>query len=303
MKNALIYFYDIYIDNLNKINNDYYFLYNENNYLITIFSRNLDEAVYIYSLNKDMLNDGTNTYEIIPCKDNSITFYFESNYYILMRMPNFKNRLVTIDDILLFRYVPNDEKVLLGLNKSSWNIYWENRIDYHEKQFSEIEKKYPVIRDSINFYIGLWENAISYYNDNINFIIPKEVVHKRVGSNTDLLSFYNPLNLIIDYKERDISEYLKSYVLNESFTKNKIISLLDRFSLDKERALILITRTMFPSIYFDIYEDVILDNRDQDDLLVIINKRKNYITLLNILFKYYSKYNIPFVEWILKEDN
>lgn len=302
MKNSLIYFYNMYIENISKINNDYYFLYNGNNYIVTLFNRNLNEAIEMLNLNIEMLNSGTNTYEIITCRDNSVTFYYEDNYYILMRMPNFKNRLVTIEDVVAFRFVSNNQKTIQKLDKSSWNKFWENRIDYHEKQFNEVQKKYSVIRESINFYVGMWENAISYYNENVNFIEMKEVVHKRIGSDTDLLAFYNPLNLIIDYKERDISEYLKSYVLNENFTKERLISVLNRLDLSRNKAILLIIRTMFPSNYFDTYEDIIIDNKDEKYLLDIINKRSNHLALLSILFKYYSKYNIPLIEWIIKED-
>ena len=40
----------------------------------------------------------------------------------------------------------------------------------------------------------------------------------------DLLEFLNPLNFVIDYKERDIGEYLKSFVINNNYSVDQLKS-------------------------------------------------------------------------------
>ena len=37
---------------------------------------------------------------------------------------------------------------------------WSYKIDYIETQISENIKKYPIVLESINYFIGLTENAI-----------------------------------------------------------------------------------------------------------------------------------------------
>lgn len=304
MKNALSYFYNIFIDNLQKINDDYYFSYQNNDFIITEFLRSLDEVQAIYTLNIEMLKEGIIMHEIILTSDNNIIFYFEEKNYILMRLPNINNRLLTYDDILNFHFIPKN-KLIKKIDKSNWTYYWENKIDFFEYQFSQIQNKYPIINQSINYYIGIWENAISYYNDNFtldNYLI-KEVCHKRVSCNMDLLTYLNPLNLVIDYKIRDISEYLKSYVLNENFTISKINNLLDKLIIDKNQAILLISRTLFPSVYFDLYEQIVVDDHDEEEIIDIIKKHNYYRILLKVMFERYNKFNIPIINWIMKETN
>lgn len=91
-----------------------------------------------------------------------------------MIMPNIRNRIIVYDDIINFHYIPNDRKILEKLDKSSWSTYWEQKIDYFEYQFSSLASKYPLLDESFSFYIGLWENAVSYYNDNVGTINVKQ---------------------------------------------------------------------------------------------------------------------------------
>ena len=69
----------------------------------------------------------------------------------------------------------------------------------------------------------MWENAISYFNNNVTFNSKKYICHKRVSVNMSLYDFLNPLNFVVDYKERDIGEYLKSYVTSKNFSLNFVI--------------------------------------------------------------------------------
>ena len=166
--------------------------------------------------------------------------------------------------------------------------------------------KHKVIKNSINYYIGLWENAISYYNDNINDSYTKQVVHKRVDTNMDLLSFLNPINLIIDTKERDLGEYFKSYIMNESYTIDNLNNMLNKISNINCFSIFFlkrfICRIMFPSYYFDRYDDIMIGSSDEEVLNNIISKNKNVLVLLKILFNKYKNSNIPQIEWIKKED-
>ena len=76
--------------------------------------------------------------------------------------------------------------------------------------------KYPYIYNTVDYYIGLGENAITYMkelNDNINSS-SLSITHRRIGVNSTMFDLYNPLNLIIDYKVRDVSEYLKDAFFN-----------------------------------------------------------------------------------------
>ena len=161
--------------------------------------------------------------------------------------------------------------------------------------------KYPHIKESINYYLGIWENGISYYNNNLysdNRV--KLVSHKRITIDTDLLAFYNPLNIVIDYKERDIVDYLKSYIYNNNWTKENLYNLLSK--MNNINIIRLITRALFPSSYFDLYEDIILEKETENKLFEVVKKNNIYERFLNYLFEYFIKYNIPMIDWITKKD-
>ena len=95
MNNAILFFNDINIQEIKKINNDYYFKYLNNNYVIYSYIRDISEIDHIYNLNLELLQKGLIGYEIIPTKTNDIVFSYEDRYYLLMKMPNIKNRIIT----------------------------------------------------------------------------------------------------------------------------------------------------------------------------------------------------------------
>ena len=301
MKNAIAYFFNIYIDLIEKINDKYYFSYQNRNYAVFPYPREINEAPFIYALAKEMMEDGLPVYDILLTKDNNVLFNYKNNYYILMKMPNIKNRFITYDDIIKFHYIPKDKKIMTKLDKSNWAIHWENKIDYLEQQFSLIISKYPIISESFNYYIGLWENAISYYNDNTSIPMVKQVCHKRISLSMDLLEFYNPLYFVIDSKIRDVGDYLKSYVLQENFSFSTIIAFLDKNNYSKNNVLLLISRVLFPSYYFDIYENIIVNGVSEKRIEFVIKRKESILQLINILFIKFSFYGIPYIDWIKKE--
>ena len=75
-----------------------------------------------------------------------------------------------------------------------------------------------------------------------------------------------------------------------------------KISLDDIKAKRLICRILFPSYYFDRYDDIMIGNKTEDILYNIINKNTNILVLLKTIFNKYKNSNIPQIEWIKKED-
>ena len=296
MNNAILFFYNINIQEIKKITNNYYFTYLNNNYGIYLYNRDPKEQEELFNLNSELLMQGLVGYEIIPTKDKQIIFIHENKPYILMKLPNIKNKIITYEDIINFKLSIDTKKYKI-IDKSNWSTNWSNKIDFINYQFSQVQNKYPVIENSIDYFIGIWENAISYANNN-PIIKEKTLAHKRITTKTNLLEFLNPLNFIIDYQERDVGEYIKSYIMTKNYSNDIIYQKIR--NLPKNSIILIITRILFPSYYFDIYEDIILKNRKEEELKDIINKRNNITELLNYIFDKYSNYNIPYIEWIKK---
>lgn len=297
MNNAILFFYNINVQEIKKINDNYYFTYLSNNYVIYSYKRDITEAESIYNLNLDMLSKGLIGYEIILTQNREILFIHGGTYYILMKFPNIKNRVITYEDVISF-YFPTPKNKFLNLDKSNWGYNWSGKIDFIEYQFSQVKNKFPILENSIDYFVGVWENAISYFNDNVTFLEEKFVCHKRVDTKMDLLEFLNPLNFVIDYKERDKGEYLKSYVINNNYSSVQLKKLLQGSS--KNNIILLISRILFPSYYFDLYEDIVLKEKNEEEIVKMIEKRKNINNLLKYIFENFSNYNIPYIEWIKK---
>lgn len=297
MNNAILFFYNINVQEIKKINDNYYFTYLSNNYVIYSYKRDITEAESIYNLNLEMLSKGLIGYEIVLTQNREILFIHGGTYYILMKFPNIKNRVITYEDVISF-YFPTPKNKFLNLDKSNWGYNWSGKIDFIEYQFSQVKNKFPILENSIDYFVGIWENAISYFNDNVTFLEEKFVCHKRVDTKMDLLEFLNPLNFVIDYKERDKGEYLKSYVINNNYSSVQLKKLLQGSS--KNNIILLISRILFPSYYFDLYEDIVLKEKNEEEIIKMIEKRKNINNLLKYIFENFSNYNIPYIEWIKK---
>lgn len=297
MNNAILFFYNINVQEIKKINDNYYFTYLSNNYVIYSYKRDITEAESIYNLNLEMLSKGLIGYEIVLTQNREILFIHGGTYYILMKFPNIKNRVITYEDVISF-YFPAPKNKFLNLDKSNWGYNWSGKIDFIEYQFSQVKNKFPILENSIDYFVGVWENAISYFNDNVTFLEEKFVCHKRVDTKMDLLEFLNPLNFVIDYKERDKGEYLKSYVINNNYSNIQLEKLLQGSS--KNNIILLISRILFPSYYFDLYEDIVLKEKNEEEIVKMIEKRKNINNLLKYIFENFSNYNIPYIEWIKK---
>ena len=298
MNNAILFFYNIHVSNINKINDNYYFKYLNENYGIYLFNRDINDAISIYNLNLELLQKGLIGYEIVLNKNKEVLFEYDNKLYILMKIPNIKNRIITFNDVLNFNYVVDSK--YQKLDKSNWANIWSNKIDFIDNQFRQLENKYSIISDSIDYFTGIWENAITYFNENTNIKNIKVVSHKRVYTDMDLYSFLNPLNFVIDYKERDTGEYIKSYATNKNFSLNTFDNYIDK--LDQNSLILLISRLLFPSYYFDIYEDIIIGTKKEKELNLILSKKDNVLKLLKYIFNKYEGYNIPYINWIKKED-
>ena len=126
-----------------------------------------------------------------------------------------------------------------------------------------------------------------------------------------LFDLYNPFNLVIDYKVRDVAEYIKSVffygenscvegvVNSENMIVDKCNIILERifkkYIFDNEALKLLFARLLFPSYYFDLYENVIDNSLNENVISCIIKKSSAYEEFLKTIL---LKTPIPYVEWL-----
>ena len=260
----------------------------------------ITEIKQIYELSQQLFQKGIYTHQIVPNISNSIYTTINNTNYVLLRLYTDMEKRVTMQDIIRFNDVsfPMDfEK----LNRQNWAILWENKIDYFEYQVNQFGKKFPKIRESFSYYVGLAETGISLYvNSNLDYG-NQGVSHKRIKVNSTMYDLYNPLNLVIDYKVRDMAEYFKDLFLTQDDIFVEIIEYLEYQHLSTYDCFVFFIRMFYPSFYFDLYEKIMEEQIEESRIDVIIEKTEAYEILLKRLYMYLSNYmNMPDIEWLKK---
>ena len=294
MKNFLKYFYGIDVDKITFNKYYYQFTYNNYEYKLYIITEDID-INFIASLNNKLL-ENTLVSQLIINKDNKYISFYNWVKYILIKIFVNNNIKNILDDICKF-----DSVLYINNINIDWGKLWSKKIDYLENLINENGKRYPLISDSFNYFVGMTENAISYYNDidipqNINYYIS----HKSIKLLDFSDAIYNPLNIIFDYKARDIAEYIKNafFVGNNNIFK-EIGNLINKNYLTLVDVKLIISRILYPSFYFDFYENILLYNDNEKILVNIINRLNEYeIYLSNVITFFKKYYDIEEINWL-----
>ena len=129
------------------------------------------------------------------------------------------------------------------------------------------------------------------------------ISHKRLKPTDKVDSLYNPLNIIYDYRVRDVAEYIKnSFWTDNHNIYNELNNYLYKSNLSLNEVKLLISRVLFPSFYFDLYEDIFNYNKDEKILNNIISRIDEYEEYLNSIIIYFKRfYPIDEIEWLKKK--
>lgn len=292
MKNVLYNYYNILVDELDKMDNYYSFYYNDTLYFFCLVLNdvNLVEEIYKY-----LKINNISCYDIILNKDNSLFSVVDNKKYALIRVNGILKYEINFFE---FKFYPVDKS---GVD---WGKLWAERLDYYEVQLRELGKNYQTVLNSFGLFSGLAENAILYYNltiKNFDDSVDVGIVHNRLMYPCYYVYYNNPINFVIDYSVRDLAEYFKSYIFSDDFNINELFGLLDKVNFNNKTFNLLYSRLMYPSFYFDVFDKVILENGKDDDVLIYVNNTYKYLNVLKSLFDRYSaKYNMFRVEWLYK---
>ena len=291
MKNALNYYYGLNIEIIHQKEKNYYFQVNNFSYLFLPYD-NLDEISDIYKLNI-FLKQSIPVHEIILNKSNAIVTNINGDNYILLKILVPKAN-VGINDIISLNNIniPIDKS---KLRRDDWYNMWVQKIDYFEYQVSQMGKKYPVIRESFNYYVGLAENAIILVKNTDPNNLNLGLSHRRIDNTS--FEWYNPLNLIIDVRIRDVCEYFKYCFFNNIDISNELDLFLTYNKLGRDEGRYFLARMLFPTYYFDLYEKIINDEIDEKELNKIILKADKYEKVLQRIYLYFKSNDLN-IEWL-----
>jgi len=302
LKNAINYFYNMIIDDIHQNSKMYYFDYLGSHYAVVAYSGEVELLQDIYNLHIEILRRGVYVHQIILNKDGRVATLINGIPYIMMRL-YCDDREIVFEDLLPFFncYYDGDSK----LNRINWETLWANKIDYLEYEISQLGQKHPEIRDTFSYFVGLGETSIQLVNlingrgKDQKVLGIKSISHDRIRHGETLFDLYNPLNLVVDYRVRDIAEYLKHRYFDGDDIEAELSNFLFYTELSQDEYLLFFARMIYPTYYFDLYEDIISGNKSGDELKKIINRINDYQTLMQSIYSYYKSFlRIVPIEWL-----
>lgn len=288
MKNTLMYYY-----NFNEITiiKHYKITYIKDDQNLYIFCRvqNINETIEIYNITKNI----PGFYKFKINKHGDIFTPYNDNTYVLLKIPKNNYNLNWFKKPI--KIINQSQKNYL--DRTNWYDLWTKKTDYFEYQHIHIKGKYKTIDESINYYVGMAENAISY----ISYISmqnneseSKTICHRRIVPNA-----WDPLSCVIDYKERELSEYLKYIFMNNEYQNVDIAKTIEEFNCTEYGLQLLAGRMLYPSFYFDTCEKIINEREEESKLVSIIKRSEEYEEYVANIFSIINDKNkIKNIDWL-----
>ena len=300
MNNFIEYFYGIKVDKVIYNDKYYSFIYNGFIYKLYTFDDNYSNLRMLYDVNKKLVSN-TLMSEIIINRNNEIISNYNGISYILIKVFANVNKSISLEEISFVSKSLYREKININ-----WGMLWSNKIDYLEDLINENGKKYPLIVDSFNYFVGMCENAIAYFNSIILDNNYKYVVsHKVIKWDDSVEVLYNPMNITFDYRVRDVAEYIKNSFFNNNHNIfNELIIYLNKEQLSLMEVKLLISRLMYPSFYFEMYEDILIDNKEEKIILDVISRLDEYEQYLDKIISFLGRYyQVDEIMWLKYKDS
>ena len=288
MKDILKYYYHIIVND-DKVDEHGYFSYSNHLFCLYEYKRNIKEIDSLVNLNIFLIRNNVQINRIVFNIFNKPFTNYKNNYYVLLLI-NYEYQGGNFKFIPIYQF--NNIEIL---KRNNWSYLWSMKIDYVEYQIKHFFNKYPILSSTINYYIGLSENAIKYFKMLKIHNETLYIEHRRIDNNY----LYNPLELVIDYKVRDISEYLKKCFINKEKSIYEIKMYINKINLSNIDYILLYDRMLYPSYYFDVYDNIVNDNYNENEILKIIKLVNEYEKLLYEIYLLINrKINIIGINWI-----
>lgn len=281
LKNAIKYYYGLDVSKIISSNGNYYMIINNMNYML--YKCNLED------INNISLN---NYHTLIPTINNVKYIIFDNNYYVLLKLNTVIKKMQFSDLMNSVSYY--------GIGEVNWVNLWCTHIDYIENTILNNYSKYGDLSNTVSYYIGLGENAIELLNISNIKNIDKYITHKRVKYNMDLTELYNPLFIVIDTRVRDIAEYIKSEFFYGDINYNDIYNQILSFNLNNDEYILLFSRLLYPSYFFDLCDDAINGKYDRNKFNNIVGKVDEYEKFLKWIYLKIKKTTYIYdIDWLI----
>ena len=306
MKEIINYYYNLDLIDITEYNNYSTFRYNGDEFYFVFFNRTEEELKDILDLSYELKMKGIRVHDIIPNIYNNPLTKVGENYYLLLKLNANKDEKINFIEMCEFLSKVKLNQKNSKLYRNNWGELWSKKVDYFEEQISAIGKDKKIVLDSFSYFIGLAENAICYVNK-INKVMNLgendaiTLSHRRIFYPNINLNYLNPLSFIFDLEVRDVAGYLKVEFYNGDDALLDLKTYLKIKKLTPYSYHMLYARLLYPSSYFDIYEDIMNNDGNEEKLIPVIKKIDEYEEFLKNAYLEISQYtNLERINWLLK---
>ena len=84
---------------------------------------------------------------------------------------------------------------------------------------------------------------------------------------------------------------------------NEVKNIIIYNNYNYDEYVLFIARLLFPSYYFDIYDEIINNDLDENNIIKIVNKTKDYEIFLSQIISYIISNNVMIeqIDWLKKD--
>ena len=299
MRNLISYYYQLEPSDIHQAKTHYTFMFKNEKYCLEEVAPIAIEKVYAFML--ELMERGIYTHQIIKTVTNEYSIFFNQKRYVLLKYYVDEKEKVTFPILQEFQRQIRGIPFSNSVQNKGWGELWSEKIDYFEYQMSQFGVKYPIIRESFSYYVGLAEVGISLFNTYFDTEKDTILAHKRIKYDSTLYDLYNPFNLIEDMSVRDTAEYFKSLYMENKHIFEEIKVYLQNTSLSNYDRIFFFIRMLFPSFYFDSFEIIMETQGDDTPLREIVEKSEDYNLLLKQIYNELENYmHVPYISWLKK---
>lgn len=306
MKETIKYYYNIEVDNIEELDGKYHFRFNQKDYFFVFYNRLPEELEDIILCSRNLKERNIDCHDILLNRNGQVLTKVGEYDYILMSVSNLKEEYNIMDIAQL------NKKLILSdvsgrLYRNNWSKLWSDKVDYFEYQIRELGLKKTSVSDTFSYYLGLAENAIAYVtqtNKTLQRTTMDHVVlsHRRIFYPNLKLNYLNPISFVFDLEVRDIAEYLKALFFSEDNSEVilELESYLKTAHLSVYGYQMLYARLLYPSYYFDIYDEIMNKDADEEELVKIVDKVEEFEQFLKEAYLRIAKYApIEKIDWLM----
>ena len=211
-------------------------------------------------------------YKIILNNANEFVTDYKNKHYCLIK----KSVQNKIKKIMYPQKITIDESMRKTYEKN-WKELWINKINWLKEICKNNTFEFPKeIIELTDYYIGMSELALQLLKQSeyANEYGSVQLYMMQIRQSNER---ENPINIVIDRKERHYAEKIKRNIFSKKFDINREAELISKEKLNKK---ILLSRLLFPTYFFDIIEKYIANDFWNEELHNIKENVDEYESLV-----------------------